>query len=62
MLNGEKQWSNFDSRREVFFWVEDPGPRIALLRDIGIDAVDFQDAHHGNEGIEHPEGNVHPGR
>eukprot|EP00959_Pyramimonas_sp_CCMP1952_P144993 3035680-Pyramimonas_sp.AAC.1 len=44
-----------------FFGVEDPGPCIALLREIGIDAVDFQDAQHFNEGTGHPEGNVHLG-
>eukprot|EP00959_Pyramimonas_sp_CCMP1952_P010131 211737-Pyramimonas_sp.AAC.1 len=59
MRNGGKQWSNSDSRKEVFFGIVDPGPCIALLRDIGIDAVDLQSAQRGNADTEHPEGNVH---
>eukprot|EP00959_Pyramimonas_sp_CCMP1952_P070555 1473701-Pyramimonas_sp.AAC.1 len=56
-----KAVGQFRFEKNGFFGVEDPGPCIALLRDIGIDAVDLQNAQHGNEGTEHPEGNVHSG-
>eukprot|EP00959_Pyramimonas_sp_CCMP1952_P433803 9084051-Pyramimonas_sp.AAC.1 len=51
----------FRLEKRGLFGVEDLGPCMALLSDIGIDAVDFQDDKHGNAGTEHPEGNVHSG-
>eukprot|EP00959_Pyramimonas_sp_CCMP1952_P263248 5504919-Pyramimonas_sp.AAC.1 len=60
MLSGGRLLNSSDSRRG-FFGFEDPGPCVALLRDIGIDPVEL------HEGAQEPEGptlldsNLRPG-
>eukprot|EP00959_Pyramimonas_sp_CCMP1952_P228080 4769246-Pyramimonas_sp.AAC.1 len=56
-----KAAEQFRLEKRRFFGVVDPGICIVFFRDIGIDAVDLQNAQRGNAGTEHPQGNVHSG-
>eukprot|EP00959_Pyramimonas_sp_CCMP1952_P275232 5753236-Pyramimonas_sp.AAC.1 len=56
-----KAVGQFRLEKRGFFGIVDPGPCFTLLRDIGIDAVDLQNAQ-GKEALDEPsEGHVHPG-
>eukprot|EP00959_Pyramimonas_sp_CCMP1952_P002450 50653-Pyramimonas_sp.AAC.1 len=56
-----KAVEQFRLEKRGFFGIEDPGPCVALLRDIGIGAVEFQEAKRDTDGHDPPDSNLHLG-
>eukprot|EP00959_Pyramimonas_sp_CCMP1952_P338110 7080647-Pyramimonas_sp.AAC.1 len=56
-----KAVEQFRLEKRDFFGIEDPGPCVALLRNMGIDPVECREDIEGPEVPELPDGNLHPG-
>eukprot|EP00959_Pyramimonas_sp_CCMP1952_P226489 4735545-Pyramimonas_sp.AAC.1 len=56
-----KAVEQFRFEKRGFLGTEDPGPCIALLRDVGIDPVEFQEDVQLPKGPRPPDSNLHTG-
>eukprot|EP00959_Pyramimonas_sp_CCMP1952_P005018 105399-Pyramimonas_sp.AAC.1 len=56
-----KAAEEFRMEKRGFICIVDPGPCLALLREIGIDAVGLHNARGRQTNGDSPEGNVHSG-